>query len=79
MIITASTTPLSHSTNPTAAAVTAGFRSTSFQAADRSDDANRGAAPLDIDRLYPNLSTAPAPNVVRHSISLVRRVLAAAR
>jgi len=79
MIITASTAPLSHSTNPTAAAVTAGFRSASFQAADRSDETIRGAAPLDVDRLYPNLSTAPVPNVVKHGISLVRRALAAAR
>ena len=82
MIVTVSTASVSHSTNPIAAALTAGFRSASFKAADRMQSATSGAAPLDVDRLYPNLSTADAPvslKVVRHGIALVRRAFAAAR
>jgi hypothetical protein len=84
VIITASTAALSHSTDPSAAAVTAGFRSASFQPASRIDEPNRpsACAPLDVERLYPSLyPSVEAPKVLRGmraAIATLRRALAPA-
>ncbi len=65
MIITVSTAGLSHSTDPTAAALTAGFRSAALQAPRSDPDelpVRLGAAGR--HRLYPNLAvaaTSPGP------------------
>jgi hypothetical protein len=83
MIITASTAAISHSTDPSAAAVTAGFRSASFQPASRADDSNRPSAgvPLDVERLYPSLCASVEPSMVlrvmRTARATLRRTLAA--
>jgi hypothetical protein len=82
MIITASTAAVSHSTDPSAAAVTAGFRSASFRPAARADESHASAcAPLDVDRLYPSLRpSVEAPKVLRGmraAIATLRRALAA--
>ena len=51
---------LSYSTGSTASALTASLRPVPFEKADRTESAPTGSAPLDIDRLYPNLGPASA-------------------
>lgn len=58
MIIVVSSPAPSHSTDPTAAAVSAALRPASFQAASRTEKALAIGSQLDVDRLYPNLSAA---------------------
>ena len=62
MIVTVSSQTFSHSTDPTAAAVTSGFRAASFSPATRTGgDALSGAAPFEPERLYPNLYAVEEP------------------
>jgi hypothetical protein len=81
MIITASTAAISHNTDPSAAAVTAGFRSASFRPAARADESHLASAcaPLDVDRLYPSLRpSVEVPNVLKAMrAAIATRALAA--
>ena len=81
MIIVVSSPALSHSTDPTAAAVTAGFRPASPPSASLTEKAPACSDRFDVDRLYPNLSATeqsaqpmgPIANVVaalRHAALL---------
>ena len=80
MIITVSTAAISHSTDPSAAAVTAGFRSASFRPAARADESHLASAcaPLDVDRLYPSLRpSVEAPKVLRGMRAAIATLLRA--
>jgi hypothetical protein len=83
MIVTVSTHTFSHSTDPIAAAVTSGFRPASFQPATRPSAPAAASAPLDLERLYPNLYSAKQPglriSVIVNALSVLRRAGAAAR
>jgi len=65
MIIVVSSPALSHSTDPTAAAVTAGLRSVthppSSPPASTTEKAPACSAEFDVDRLYPNLAATEQP------------------
>jgi hypothetical protein len=61
MIIVVSSPALSHSTDPTAAAVTAGFRPASPTSASLTEKAPACSGQFDVDRLYPNLSATEQP------------------
>ena len=65
MIVTVSTSTFSHSTDPTAAALTSSFRAASFEPATRTGEAVAAAAPFDPERLYPNLYAVEEP--ARHT------------
>lgn len=76
MIIVVANPDLTHSTDPTAAAVTAGFRPASLTPATANEKAPACSAQLDVDSLYPNLSAAAqAPR----RTGAIARVLAALR
>jgi len=87
MIVTVSTQTFSHSTDPTAAAVTSGFRTASISPATRTaGEAPATAAPsaaFDPERLYPNLYADEKParrtNPIVNVLTLLRRAAAAAR
>ncbi len=83
MIVTVSTSTFSHSTDPTAAALTSSFRAASFEPATRTGEAVAAAAPFDPERLYPNLYAVEQPalriSLIVNALSALRRAGAAAR
>ena len=70
MTTTISTKAPSYSTDPVAGAVSATFKPAVFRYAERAAELPAAAArPLDIDRLYPNLTVADGP--VSHAVLTV--------
>lgn len=76
MIIVVSSPTLSHSTDPIAAAVTAGFRPASPPSATLTEKADACSGQFDVDRLYPNLSATEQParpmSVIAHAVAALR-------